>query len=70
MKCAVEMGSGGMMYAPSSLKICTGIEGILRICLSRFKGCYVGITNGRDVGRAPWKWVQMACYIHNRFYKD
>jgi hypothetical protein len=48
MKCTVEMGSGDI-YIPSFMKICTGVEGILRLCLSNLKGCNVFITDGRDL---------------------
>jgi hypothetical protein len=38
MKCAVEMGSSGMIYLPSFMKIGTGVEGILRFCVSNLEG--------------------------------
>jgi hypothetical protein len=43
------MGSGGMIYVPSFMKIGTGVEAISRFYLSNFKGCNVGISNGRDL---------------------
>jgi hypothetical protein len=48
-KSIVEMGSGGMIYIPSFMKIGKGVEGILRSCLSNLKGCNAGITDGRDL---------------------
>jgi hypothetical protein len=49
MKCTVEMGSDGMTYAPSFRETGTGVEGILRFCLSNMKGCNVGSTDGKDL---------------------
>jgi hypothetical protein len=49
MKRAVEMSSGGMIYVQSSMKIDTGVQAILRFCLSNLKGCNVGIIDGRDL---------------------
>jgi hypothetical protein len=46
---AVEMGSGGMIYTLTSMKIGTGVQAILRFVLSNLKGCNVGITDGRDL---------------------
>jgi hypothetical protein len=51
MKCAIEMNSGGMifLYIQSFMKICTGIQTILRFCLNNMKGCNVGVTDVEDV---------------------
>jgi hypothetical protein len=49
MKYAVEMGSGGMIYTPTFMKTGTGVQAILRFCLSNLRGCTVGITDGRDL---------------------
>jgi hypothetical protein len=49
MKYAVEMASGGMIYLPSSMKIATGVQAILRFCLSNLRGYNVGIIEGRDL---------------------
>jgi hypothetical protein len=49
VECAVEMGSSGMIYLPSFIKIVTGVEGILRFCISNLKGCNIGITGRRDL---------------------
>jgi hypothetical protein len=49
MKCTVQVGSGGMMYIPSFMKIGKDVEGILRFCRRNLKGCNVGITEGRDL---------------------
>jgi hypothetical protein len=48
-KCAVEMGSVGMIYLPSFMKVGAGVQVILRFFLGDFKGCNVGITDGRDL---------------------
>jgi hypothetical protein len=45
MKCTAETGSNGMPYIPSFLKIDTGVEAILRFCLSSSKDCDVDITD-------------------------
>jgi hypothetical protein len=31
------------------MKIDIGVEAMLRFCLSKFRGCYVDITDGRDL---------------------
>jgi hypothetical protein len=49
MKCAVKMGSGGMIYSPSFIKIGIGIQVTLRFCLSNLKCCNTGVTDGRDL---------------------
>jgi hypothetical protein len=41
------MGSGGMIYIPSFIKICKVVEGILRFCLRNLRGCNVGVNGGR-----------------------
>jgi hypothetical protein len=46
---AVEIGSGGIIYIRSCIKIGTGIQAILRFCLSNLKVCNVGITDQRDL---------------------
>jgi hypothetical protein len=45
-KCIVEMGSGGMIYIPSFMKIGKDIDGI---SIGNLKGCNAGITDGRDL---------------------
>jgi hypothetical protein len=54
---AIEMGSGGMIYIPCFMKTGTGMQAIFRFCLRNFKGCNVGITDGRDLS-ASFKWTQ------------
>jgi hypothetical protein len=44
MKCAVEMGSGGMINAQTFMKIGAGLQAILRFCPRNMRGCNV-ITN-------------------------
>jgi hypothetical protein len=48
MRYAVETASCGMIYAPSFMKIGTGVQAILRFCLRNLRGCNAGITNGKD----------------------
>jgi hypothetical protein len=38
-----------MTYIPSFMKIGTGVQAISRLRLSSFRGCNVGITEGRDL---------------------
>jgi hypothetical protein len=38
-----------MIYIPSVIKIGTGVEGILRFCISNLKGHNIGITDGSDL---------------------
>jgi hypothetical protein len=49
MKCITEMGSGGIIYIPSFMKICTGIRIILRFYLQQFENLYFGIIEGRNL---------------------
>jgi hypothetical protein len=44
-----EMGSGGMICVPSLINIDTGVQAILRLCFRNFRGCNIGITDGRDL---------------------
>jgi hypothetical protein len=44
-----KMGSSGMIYILSFMKISTGVEGILRSCFSNLKGYNNSITEGRDL---------------------
>jgi hypothetical protein len=39
------MGSGGMIYVPSFMKIGTGVQAILRFCLRNLRGHNIGITD-------------------------
>jgi hypothetical protein len=48
MKYAVEMASCGMVHVPRFMKIDTGVQGILRVCLGNLRSC-TGITDGRDL---------------------
>jgi hypothetical protein len=54
------MGSDGMIYIPTFIKIGIDIEGILGVSFSNLKGCNVGITDCRDLCSAPLKWAQVA----------
>jgi hypothetical protein len=45
MTYAIQMGSGGIIYIPSILKIGTGIQVTLRFWLSNLNVCNVGITD-------------------------
>jgi hypothetical protein len=49
MKCAVEMGSGVIIYIQGYMKIGTGVEGLLGFHLNNFKGCNVGIIDQKDL---------------------
>jgi hypothetical protein len=49
MQCTVERASYGMICLPSFLKIYTGIQAILRFCLTNLNGCNVGITEGMNL---------------------
>jgi hypothetical protein len=70
MKCATEMGSGGMAYLPTFMKTGRGVKVILRFCLSILKGCNVGTTDGEDLWCTPLKRVQVAWYIYTKFHDD
>jgi hypothetical protein len=55
MKYAVEMALRGMIYVPSFMKIGTGVQAILRLCLKNLRCCNVDITGGRDLRSTPLK---------------
>jgi hypothetical protein len=44
----------------SFMKIVTGVQGILRFCLSNLNGCNVGITDGKETRSAPLRLAQVA----------
>jgi hypothetical protein len=46
---AIDMASCGVIYAPSFMKIDTGVQAILRFCLRNVRGCNVGITDGTEL---------------------
>jgi hypothetical protein len=39
----------GMVCLPSSMKIDTGVQAILRFCFRNLRGCNVGITDVEDL---------------------
>jgi hypothetical protein len=41
--------SHGMIFIQSFMKICAGVQAILRFCFRNLRGCNVGITDGRDL---------------------
>jgi hypothetical protein len=49
MKYIVEMGSGGMIYIPSLMKIVTGIWGLLKFCLRNVRRCNSGVADGKEL---------------------
>jgi hypothetical protein len=44
-----------MKYVPSSMKVGTSVQAILRVYLRNLRGCNVGITDGRLLQSAPLK---------------
>jgi hypothetical protein len=49
MKYAFEMASCGMIYISCFMKIGTGVQATLRVCLRYMRGYNNGITEGRDL---------------------
>jgi hypothetical protein len=47
--CTVKMGSNGIIYILTLVKIGRDIEGISRFCLSNLKGYNNGISERRDL---------------------
>jgi hypothetical protein len=68
MKCVNKMGSGGMLYSPSVIKIGINVQALLRFCLSNLKCCNIGIIDRRDLLCTPLKWAQVAWY--NTTFQD
>jgi hypothetical protein len=58
MTCAIQVGLDDMIYIPSFMTIGSGIQVILRFCLSNFGGCKIGNSDGRDLQSAPLKWLR------------
>jgi hypothetical protein len=57
MMSAIEMPSCGMKFLPSFMKSGTGIQAILRFCLSSLKGSSVGNTEGSDLWSMLLRWL-------------
>jgi hypothetical protein len=49
MPYATEIASCSMIYMSSFLKINTGVQAIIRFCLSNLRGCNVGITDPKGI---------------------
>jgi hypothetical protein len=48
----IEVPSCGMLFLRNFIKIGTGIQTVLRFFLRKFKGYYVGITDGKELRSA------------------
>jgi hypothetical protein len=59
MECAVEIGSGGMIYEQSFMKTGIWVQEILKFFLSSFSGYNVGITDERDLRYTPLYVIRM-----------
>jgi hypothetical protein len=57
---AAEMPSRGITFLPSFMKTGTGVQAILRFCLSNLNGCNVNITAGKELWSAALRWGQVA----------
>jgi hypothetical protein len=57
------------MGSSSFIKIGTGVQTILRFCLSNLKCCNTAITDGRDLWCTPLKWAKVSCY-NTKFQGD
>jgi uncharacterized protein YraI len=49
MMYVVETLPDGTLFSPSLMMIRTGVEAIIRFCLSNLDGCNVGITDGSGI---------------------
>jgi hypothetical protein len=47
MTYVVEMGSGDIIYIQNIMKICTGVEGMLRFLHNSLRGCNICIIDER-----------------------
>jgi hypothetical protein len=54
------MGSGSIIYVLSFIKIDKGIQAILQFCLRNLNDCNAGITDGRNLRSAPFRWARVA----------
>jgi hypothetical protein len=59
---AFEMPLCGMITLPSFMKIDVGVQVILRFCPRNLRGCYVGITERKDLWSMPVILAHVAPY--------
>jgi hypothetical protein len=59
MKYPVEMASCDTIHLQSFRKIRTAVQAILMFCFSNLNGYTVGITGGRELKSAPFRWAQV-----------
>jgi hypothetical protein len=64
MNYSIEMSSDDMIYLPGFMKTCTGVQEILRFCLSNLRGCNVCITDVGDLRSMPLRWAPVSRYTH------
>jgi hypothetical protein len=50
---AFELASCGLTYVQIFMKIGTAVQAILMSVLKNFRGCNVGVTDGRDLLCTP-----------------
>jgi hypothetical protein len=60
MMYSTEVGSCGMIFLSRYMKTGTDIQAILRFCLRKLRGYYVGITDEKKLLGAPLRWAQVA----------
>jgi hypothetical protein len=49
IKCIIEMASFGMMYVPSFIKTCEGVQAVLMVFHGNLRACNVGKNHGWDL---------------------
>jgi hypothetical protein len=51
------------------MKIGTGIQAMLRLCLRNLRGFNVGISDGKDLRYTPFRYLHVARYSY-QFHED
>jgi hypothetical protein len=64
------MGWDAIIHVPRFMKIGKGVQAIIRFCFKKFRDCDVGITVGRDLWNAPFKWTQHNIRVYTKIHDD
>jgi hypothetical protein len=57
------------LHTHTYIQIGTGIQAVLRLCVTNMSDCNAGTIVGQDLRIMPLRWAQVSCYIH-QFHKD
>jgi hypothetical protein len=60
----LKMASYCMIWRLSFMRIGTGVQATLRFCLSSFRGCNVGTSDGKNWWSTPLRWSLVPWYTY------